>query len=221
MCVGTGDERLTIKWIRCIEVLGVAERDEETIGDEFDVLAHELLVHADELDGESGRQELLFDLHSLLDDGEDSVWVRPPLQVREEQASEICVKTFVSADEFVGESQAGHQATLLEPEDGSERAREEDSLYSSKGNDTFAESRIFVGNPLQCPVCFSLDAWHCLDGVEETCPLCRLADVCVDEEGVYFGMDVFAGRERRRQSQRGCQYIEGVSGGVDSGCASV
>jgi len=30
----------------------VAERDEETVGDKLDVLAHELGVHADERDGE-------------------------------------------------------------------------------------------------------------------------------------------------------------------------
>jgi hypothetical protein len=38
----------------------------------------------------------------------------------------VCVKTLVSRDELVGEGESGHESSLLEPEDGSERSREED-----------------------------------------------------------------------------------------------
>ena len=44
----------------------------------------------------------------------------------------------VSADELVGEGQAGHQASLLQPEDGGEGTREEDSLHGSKGHHAFS-----------------------------------------------------------------------------------
>ena len=37
------------------------------------------------------------------------------------------LSTFVPGDEFVGESEAGHEAAFLEPKDGGERTREEDA----------------------------------------------------------------------------------------------
>ena len=44
----------------------------------------------------------------------------------------------ISADEFIGESQARHETPLLQPEDGSEGAREEDSLNGSKGHNSLS-----------------------------------------------------------------------------------
>jgi hypothetical protein len=38
------------------------------------------------------------------------------------------VQALVAADELVAEGEAGHQAALLEPEDGAEAAAEEDAL---------------------------------------------------------------------------------------------
>jgi len=39
----------------------------------------------------------------------------------------------VSADELVGEGESGHQASLLQPEDGSEGPGEEDPLHGREG----------------------------------------------------------------------------------------
>ena len=44
------------------------------------------------------------------------------VQVREEQAREVGVETFVARDELVGETESRHEAALLEPKDGRERA---------------------------------------------------------------------------------------------------
>lgn len=50
----------------------------------------------------------------------------------------VWTRHLVSADELVGEGQAGHQASLLQPEDRSERAREEDSLHGREGHHTLS-----------------------------------------------------------------------------------
>lgn len=42
------------------------------------------------------------------------------LEHRVEEAGKVGVETLVAGDELVGEAQAGHQAPLLEPEDGAE-----------------------------------------------------------------------------------------------------
>ena len=50
--------------------------------------------------------------------------------------SKITVEAFISADEFIGKTEARHEAIFLKPENSTERAREEDSFDSSKGNET-------------------------------------------------------------------------------------
>ena len=47
-------------------------------------------------------------------------------------AGEVCVQSFVTRDELIGESEPRHEATLLQPEDGTEASTEEDPLYTSK-----------------------------------------------------------------------------------------
>merc|ERR1711957_835482 len=101
------------------------------------------------------------------------------------------MQTFVSRDQFVGEGQAGHEASLLEPEDGRKRAREEDTLYGCESDNALAKGGLLVRDPGQSPLGFSGDGSHRLDGVEELDALGGLADVCIDEEGVDFGVDVF------------------------------
>lgn len=100
----------------------------------------------------------LFDLHGVPDDGGDCFRRGLVQQVFEHQTGEVTVQTLkaanpvrpvrrrqparepcdyglllkahlVSADQLVGEGQAGHQASLLQPEDGGERTGEEDPLH--------------------------------------------------------------------------------------------
>lgn len=96
---------------------GVAEGDEEAVGDKLDVLAHEGGVHSDEGDGESLGEELLLNLDGLANDHLDGVGMRATLEVGEHEAGEVGVKSLVTRDELVGEGESGHKSTLLEPED--------------------------------------------------------------------------------------------------------
>lgn len=75
-----------------------------------------------------------------------------------------------------------HETPLLEPEDGRERAREEDALDGGECDNALSEGRLLVADPGECPLCLALDGGHSLDGVEQASALCRLADVRVDEE---------------------------------------
>lgn len=142
-----------------------AERDKETIGHKLNVLAHEGGVHADQCDGEGRGQEFLFDLDGLADDAENTLLSRLLAEVRVEQTGKVGVETFVTRDELVAEGQARHQATLLEPEDGRKRAREEDALDRSKGNETLGKHAV-RRDPLECPFSLLLDAGNCVKSKE-------------------------------------------------------
>ena len=94
----------------------------------------------------------MLDLDGVCDDVSDSIGVGTTLEVAEEQAGEVGVHTLVTTDEFVQKCQARHQAPLLEPEDGRERPREEDSLDGGKGYQALSEGRLLVGDPTHGPV---------------------------------------------------------------------
>ena len=137
----------------------------------------------------------------------NDIRVRSSLQVWEEQARKVCMESFISRDQLIRECQTRHEAPLLEPENRCKRAREEDSFYCSEGDDALAEGGFFVWDPGQGPLGFACDRSHRLDGVEELDALGGLANVCVDEEGVDFGVDVFAvcimgKRERSERAKR-------------------
>ena len=78
--------------------------------------------------------------------------------MREEEAGEVGVQAFVAGDELVGEGEAGHEAALLEPENGGERAAEENAFYGGEGNEALGEGRVFVLDPLDGPVGLFADA---------------------------------------------------------------
>ena len=70
-----------------------------------------------------------------------------------DQASEISVHSLVPTDELVGEGESWHQSSLLQPEDGTETSREEDSLDTSEGN--YPLGKTVVGaNPTESPLGF-------------------------------------------------------------------
>jgi hypothetical protein len=54
--------------------------------------------------------------------------MRATLEVTEEQTREVGVHALVTADELVREGKTRHQAALLQPENGCERAREKYTL---------------------------------------------------------------------------------------------
>ncbi len=49
------------------------------------------------------------------------------------------MRTFIAADELVREGQPGHLATLLQPEDGTETTRKEDTLNACEGEKSLCE----------------------------------------------------------------------------------
>ena len=172
-------------------MLLVAQRGEQTVSDELNVLAHQLRVHANQGNREGIGQKLLLDGNSVGDDLLDRLRVRTTAKVAEEQAREVGVHTLITADEFVGERQTRHEPTLLEPENRCEGAREENALDGRKGNEALSKGRTPVGNPGESPVCLLLDAWDRLNSIEEVLTLSGVADVGVNEERVSLRVDVF------------------------------
>jgi len=102
------------------------------------------------------------------------------------------VKSLVSGDELVGEGEARHEATLLEPEDGGKGAGEKDALYGGKRDEAGAKANVVV-DPLEGPGSLLPHARHSLDGAEEVVALLVVLDVGVNEQGVDLGVDVLNG----------------------------
>lgn len=73
---------------------------------------------------------------------------------------------FITTDKFIGEHQAWHEATLLEPETQGERSGEEDTLDSGEGNQVLGECQLLAGDPAHSLVHLTLDTRDGLDGVE-------------------------------------------------------
>lgn len=92
--------------------LVVSERDEQPIGDELDVLAHQGGVHADQGDRERIREELFLDVDRLGDDLTDPMRRRSALEVREEQAGKVGVEALVARDELVLGEGIGRQQQI-------------------------------------------------------------------------------------------------------------
>ncbi|KAI6757362.1 hypothetical protein HG531_003187 [Fusarium graminearum] len=168
----------------------VAESNEETISDEFDVLLHEVGVHAEQGTRESLSKKLLLNRNGIGDNVLDHLFAGTSLEVRVEETGKVGVKTLITRNELVRKAQTRHEATLLEPEDGSKGTAEEDTLNGSKSNKTLSEGRVLILDPSDGPIRLLSDARNSVNGVEEVCTLGRVLDVGIDEEGVCFGVDV-------------------------------
>ena len=179
-----------VEWVGRLVVLLIAERQEQTISDELNILLHEVGVHAEESAWESLSEEFLLNFNGLSDDVLDCLLAWAVLEMGEEEAGEVGVKTLVTGDELVGEGKTSHQATLLQPEDGGKGTGEEDTLNGSEGDETLSKGGVLVLDPANSPVGLLLYTWDSLDGVEEVCALGLLLDVSVDEERVCLGVDV-------------------------------
>ena len=70
---------------------GIAEGDEESIGDEFNVLLHQGGIHAEQGARQSFRQKFLLDHDGFRDHVLHGLLRGPVVQVREEQAGEVGV----------------------------------------------------------------------------------------------------------------------------------
>lgn len=137
-----GDEVHPVEGVALVEELGHAEAGEEVVRDELDVLDHEVRVDADEGHGEGVRNELLLGVDGGLDDLVDAGHGELLLQHGVEEAGEVPVQALVAGDELVGEAEAGHEAALLEPEDGAEGAGEEDALDGGERDEALGEGGV-------------------------------------------------------------------------------
>jgi hypothetical protein len=98
----------------------IAQSDQETICNEFDVLFHEFGIDSQQWTRQTVCQKSLFNSDGFGDDILNDLFARSLTKMAEEETSKVGVKTFVSGDEFVGEGQAWHEAAFLEPKDGCE-----------------------------------------------------------------------------------------------------
>jgi len=185
-----GDVLHEVEWVGRLVVFLVSESKKETIRNEFNVLFHQSSVHAKKSTRKSISQELLLDFDSLGNHVLHGLLAWAMVQVGEEETCKIGVHSFVAGYELIGEGETGHETALLEPEDGSERSGEEDTLDGGESDETLGEGGVLVGNPFARPVCLFLDARDGLDSIEEICLLSLLLDICIDEKGVCFGVDV-------------------------------
>lgn len=106
-----------------------------------------------------------------------------------DEAGEVSVESLVSRDELVRESESRHKSALFNPEDCAKRAREEDSLDGSEGNESLREG-VGVIDPFHGPFGLLLDDRDIIDGLEKEGLLLSILDVSVNEKGVHLRVDV-------------------------------
>ena len=70
----------------------------------------------------------LLDLDGIGDNFDNAALGHLVHQLGIQEAGEVTMQPLVAGDELVREAQAGHEAALLESEDGAERSGEEDAL---------------------------------------------------------------------------------------------
>lgn len=128
-------------------VLLIAQRDEQAISHELDILLHERGIHAQQATGQGLGEEFLLDGDGFGDDVLHGLAGGSGVEVGEEEAGEVGVHALVAGDEFVGEGEPGHEAALLEPEDGGEGAGEEDAFDGGEGDEALREGGFVVGDP--------------------------------------------------------------------------
>ena len=111
-----------------------AQLDRQPIRHKLNVLRHHLCVHANQRARQSIADELLLQLHRLLDDLMNRVLKDLGIQGVKQGHGKLRVKSLVARDELVGERQPRKQTTLLQPKDRAECAREEDALHAGESH---------------------------------------------------------------------------------------
>ena len=100
------------------------------------------------------------------------------------------MEPLVARDELVREAEPRHEPTLLEPEDGAERAREEDAFNGRERDDPLGERGAARVAPLERPTRLAFHAIDRRDCVEHLGLLGGVLDVRVDQQRVDLRMDV-------------------------------
>lgn len=132
---------------------------------------------------------MLFNLHGFTNDVMRLLLGELVLQLLVQQTRKLGVEPLITGNQEIALTQTGHQATLLEPEDGAEGTAEEDALHNRKGEQTGRKTRVFVLNPLKRPIGLLLDGGNRLNRLEELVLLLGVLDVCINQETVCFTVD--------------------------------
>lgn len=140
--------------------------------------------------GKLTSQELLLNGNGLLDDPGDSVGVRASSEMGEEEAGKVGVETLVTRDELIRKGETRHEASLLEPKDGGERTREEDTLDGSESDESLTETRSLVRDPSKSPVGLLSDTRNGVNSVKEEVSSSSVLDIGIDKERVGLGVDI-------------------------------
>ena len=140
-------------------------------------------ILTDKSDRQRVGQKLALNLDGVLDDLVDALLAGLIHQVLEEQTGKVGVQALVPRDQLVAEGETGHQATLLQPEDGGETTGKEDSLNGSKGDDALGKAGVIGVDPLQRPVSLLLHGGNGFDRVEQ---VVLLDGISKKERGICF-----------------------------------
>merc|ERR1719453_950013 len=162
---------------------------EQPVGNKLNVPGHEFIVHADEVARESITNELPLCCYSTPDDRVNSLIWKLVLQHTVQHASELCVQALVTRNQLIRESEAWHEAALLQPIDGTERTAEQDALHCRKGKDSFSKAVVFL-HPLHGPLRLIANCWHGVNSIENPLLLRWFLDVLLDQKRVGFRVDV-------------------------------
>lgn len=132
----------------------------------------------------------MFNGDSLLDDPGNSVGVRASSEMGEEETGKVGVETLITRDELVREGETRHETSLLEPEDGGERTREEDTFDGSESDESLTETRSLVRDPSKSPVGLLSDTRNGVHSVEKEISSSSVLDVGVDKKRVGLSVNV-------------------------------
>ena len=98
------------------------------------------------------------------------------------------VKSLISGDEFVTETETRHESSLLKPIDCTKTSIKEDTLDTSECEEAFRKWAGLV-EPFHGPVCLVLYAWYSLNRFEELLLLRTIFNVFVNKLGVSLTMN--------------------------------
>lgn len=108
----------------------------------------------------------------------------------EEETGKVGVETLITRDELVREGETRHETSLLEPEDGGERTREEDTFDGSESDESLTETRSLVRDPSKSPVGLLSDTRNGVHSVEKEISSSSVLDVGVDKKRVGLSVNV-------------------------------
>jgi len=135
------------------------------------------------------------------------------------ETGKVRVESFVSRNQLVAEGQAGHQAALLEPEDGRKASGEEDPFDGGVGDDPLGIGNVLGRDPVQRPLRFLLHGRHRVNGIKlkrngrpfdnvilsantilpyQSILFGGIPDVGVYQEAVHLAVNIFNGHLREK-----------------------